>query len=524
MPTENSNLKLRVFVSSVQKELSEERMQLKVLLSSDPFLLRHSVPILFEKYPASLKPDKKAYLKLLDKCQIYVLIIGQQYGASKGRSATHIEYDRAQELKLPTLVCVKGDHSFEREASEVAFFDQIKDDGFTYSRFDNLKELHTAVRERLIEHIQETYELTPSKDDKTIAETTLSVASIFDRQRVSGLKLSDLKTSHLTDLAKALDPESRKQLKPQVREQLLLERGYLWFNHPKDAACPTAAGLLLSAKDPTVTFPQARVQLDLYQGMDRDEEAVIAKPLHLNIPDLIDTIVATIFQNTRTTPRVVGLKRLELNEYPEVALREALVNALAHRDYEDSSQRVFVEVFFDRIVITNPGEPVGHPSLKKLEAGKARSRSRNPLISQGLVFLRRMEERGTGIRRMRNAMLDHGLDAPQVALDDDSFVLTLPGPADDLSRIRTPEATDLSLPPSVTDELNKRQIRIAQRLVSGENLSSAELQKDFQVTRDTIARDMSLLIELKLAQKTGQARATRYIHGSANRQVSSDEI
>jgi predicted HTH transcriptional regulator len=135
-----------------------------------------------------------------------------------------------------------------------------------------------------------------------------------------------------------------------------------------------------------------------------------------------------------------------------------------------------------------------------------------------------MEERGTGIRRMRNAMLDHGLDAPQVALDDDSFVLTLPGPADDLSRIRTPEATDLSLPPSVTDELNKRQIRIAQRLVSGENLSSAELQKDFQVTRDTIARDMSLLIELKLAQKTGQARATRYIHGSANRQVSSDEI
>jgi len=47
-----ANLKLRVFISSVQKELEEERMQLRILLSSDPFLLRFTVPKLFEKYPA----------------------------------------------------------------------------------------------------------------------------------------------------------------------------------------------------------------------------------------------------------------------------------------------------------------------------------------------------------------------------------------------------------------------------------------------------------------------------------------
>ena len=511
MLTENSNLKLRVFISSVQKELSEERMQLKVLLNSDPFLLRHTVPILFEKYPASLKPDKKAYLKLLDKCQIYVLIVGQQYGASKGRSATHIEYDRAQELKLPTLVCVKGDHNFKREASMAAFFDQIREDGFTYSRFNNLKELHTAARERLIEHIKETYELTPSKDDKIIAEVTLSAASHFDRQRVSGIKMSELKASCLNDLAKAIDPESRKQLKPQIREQLLLERGYLWFNHPKDVACPTAAGLLLAAKDPSVAFPQARVQLDLYQGTDHDEEAVIAKPLHLNIPDLIDTIVANIFQNTRTTPRVVGLKRLELNEYPEVALREALVNALAHRDYEDSSQRVFVEVFFDRIVITNPGEPVGHPSLKKLEAGKARSRSRNPLISQGLVFLRRMEERGTGIRRMRSAMLDHGLAAPHVSLEDDRFVLTLPGPGKHLDRIKAPKANDAqTLTKSILDELNQRQQKILNLAIQSGSITNRQVQETFDVVRDTAHRDLLILCDLKLLLKRGSGRSTHY--------------
>jgi hypothetical protein len=51
-----ANLKLRVFISSVQKELEEERMQLRILLTSDPFLIRYTVPKLFEKYPAGLSP------------------------------------------------------------------------------------------------------------------------------------------------------------------------------------------------------------------------------------------------------------------------------------------------------------------------------------------------------------------------------------------------------------------------------------------------------------------------------------
>lgn len=203
---------------------------------------------------------------------------------------------------------------------------------------------------------------------------------------------------------------------------------------------------------------------------------------------------------------------MELPEYPETALREALVNALAHRDYEDPSQHVIVEVFFDRIVITNPGLPVGHPSLKRLEKGEARSRSRNPLLSQGLVFLGLMEERGTGIRRMRRAMLDHGLELPHVNTDENRFVLTLPGPGDDLGRIKAPASAAASLPKSVLEELSKRQRAILVRLAAGEELTSAGMQSDFSVSRETVARDMAALIELKLAQKIGKVRATRYVY------------
>jgi len=123
-----------------------------------------------------------------------------------------------------------------------------------------------------------------------------------------------------------------------------------------------------------------------------------------------------------------------------------------------------------------------------------------------------MEERGTGIRRMRGAMLDHGLEVPHVETDEDRFVLTLPGPADDLGRIETPALAAESLPKSVLEELNQRQIAILKRLAAGEELTSAQMQRDFSVTRETVARDMGALLELKLARKTGKARATRYIY------------
>ena len=509
-----TSLKLRVFISSVQKELIDEREQLKVLLGSDPFLVRHTVPKLFEKYPAPLRPNPKAYLELLRNCQIYVLIIGREYGGATPPSPTHQEYELAQQLRLPTLVCVKGDQHFEREAGTVRLFAQVKADGHTYSRFQTLEELNLIARERLIEHIQQAYELAPSADDNRIAEAAVSSASLFDRQRLTERFLHDLVPVAADTLARALNSDADPELENDPREQLLLERGYLWFNATLDQAQPTAAGLLLAGKDPSSLFVQCRVQVDVYPGTDYSAEAFFAESLRANLPATIEHAVALIKRHTRSTPRVLGLKRIDLPEYPEVALREALVNAIAHRDYEDTSQHVLVEVFRDRVVISNPGQPVGHPALKKLAAGKARSRSRNPLLSQGLVFLRLMEERGTGIRRMRAAMLDHGLEPPHVELEQDRFVLTLPGPGDDLSRLKTPASAGDAALDSLHDTLNPRQLQILTRLAGGEELTSAVLQKDFAITRDTVVRDMAALLELGRAAKIGKARATRYVYAT----------
>lgn len=504
-----SHLKLRVFVSSVQKELAEERMEMKVLLTSDPFLSRHTVPCLFEQYPVPLRPDKKAYLKVLEKCQVYVLIIGREYGAGAGLSATHLEYDFAQERQFPTLVCVKGDNGFVRDEKEEAFFQKVRNDGHTYNRFQSLEELHASVRSRLIEHIKATYELSPTKQEKEIGESSAALASAFERQEISTRDETDLAPSLVAEFSGKIDPEGRIKLTAEQHTLLLLQRGYLWFHPASGTTRPTGAGLVLLGRDPSSFYPQCRIQLDVYPGRTKEDEAVLAESIRANIPAAIEAVIRLILTHTRRTPRIAGLRRVELPEYPEVALREALVNALAHRDYEDPSQRVFVEVFFDRIVVVNPGLPVGHPSLKRLEKGEARARSRNPLLSQGLVFLGLMEERGTGIRRMRKAMLEHGLDLPHVATDDGRFVLTLPGPADDLSRIKAPAAA--APPQSSMQELNKRQLAVLELALAAGSVTNRQVQEQFKVVKDTAFRDLTTLCELGLLQKEGQGRSTRYV-------------
>ena len=93
--------KLCVFVSSVQKELEDERLIVQNLVNTDAFLSAHCTPVLYELEPAS--PDKalEGCLQSLDGCQVYLLIVGIEYGTPVGGlSITHAEYRRAKKRKL----------------------------------------------------------------------------------------------------------------------------------------------------------------------------------------------------------------------------------------------------------------------------------------------------------------------------------------------------------------------------------------------------------------------------------------
>src|SRR3990170_523892 len=103
-------------------------------------------------------------------------------------------------------------------------------------------------------------------------------------------------------------------------------------------------------------------------------------------------------RNTRTAWRIESLRRQNIPEYPMKALREAITNAVMHRDWFMDGANVFVELYTDRIEVSSPG---GLPKGMKLSDLGTKSVRRNELIADLLHRIDFIEKAGTGIRRIR---------------------------------------------------------------------------------------------------------------------------
>ena len=122
-----------------------------------------------------------------------------------------------------------------------------------------------------------------------------------------------------------------------------------------------------------------------------------------------------------------------------------------------------------------------------------------------------MEQRGTGFARMRDAMLDHGLGEPKIEQQDGFFVVTLPGPAGNFDRIKTPATVSGPVTPAIEARLNERQKRIVAKVMAEGLVTRGWCVTEFGVANDTAGRDLKGLTELGLLELVGKGRAVRYV-------------
>lgn len=504
---------LRIFVSSVQKELEDERLIIQSLVNTDPFLSAHCILVLYEYEPAS--PDKalEGCLKALDKSQVYLLVVAAQYGAYAGElSITHTEYRRAKQKKLPVLAFIKGERNVKREQGTTKFLKELDTDGYKYKRFGNIIELQKEVRAALVKLLRERFGITPTTDENEIAQQTIEATSFFESQPLKRMQWNDL--DH--DVARQLiaTAEGKKQDALSLDEILsgVSLRGLVWTETESGTHFATAAGIVLLAKDPSAVFPHCRILADSYRGDKPDGEPRDHEDIRGPMPLVIDRAIAFIDRNTRHPMKVIGLNRVRLDEYPVEALREALVNAVAHRRYEDAGRKIMLEVFSDRVVVSSPGLPPVPITLASLRRQKYRPCSRNPVLAQCLSYFHRIEERGSGFRRMHDQMLDHGLDQPLIGVDTGYFQITFPGPGENLKRLKIPgDGAGKIMPPSVEEQLNERQKKILTQLLKEGFVTSGWCRKHLPVAYDTIRRDLLSLIDLGIIKQQGQGRSTRYV-------------
>lgn len=174
--------------------------------------------------------------------------------------------------------------------------------------------------------------------------------------------------------------------------------------------------VLFFALNPEKFFEKAVIRCVAFEGTDKryiTDDKVMTGTLYRQFLQAMDWLKGKL--DVRYDIEGVGSQpRKEIWEIPETVFKEAVINALAHRDYYEKGARITIELFEDRVEISNPGGLVS--GIPKNEFGK-RSLSRNPLIFGLFERIRMVEQIGSGIIRMRDLMAEAGLTPPEFSME-----------------------------------------------------------------------------------------------------------
>ena len=188
----------------------------------------------------------------------------------------------------------------------------------------------------------------------------------------------------------------------------------------------TNAGLLLCDQG---YLKQSKVVCTRWKGIEKgsveadalDDEEFTG----VSLITLLANAEAFIRTNSKSPWSIRGMRREEKSDYPFKAVREVLVNALIHRDYQSIGAEVHVDMYDDRMEISSPGGMINGSRIQDLDLKRVPSMRRNEIISDTFGRLHYMERRGSGIRRILNSYVDY-TEQPEFYSDEYFFIVTLP--------------------------------------------------------------------------------------------------
>ena len=121
-----------------------------------------------------------------------------------------------------------------------------------------------------------------------------------------------------------------------------------------------------------------------------------------------------------------SFKRIDIPDFPIEVLREAIINAIVHRDYLEPGSKSALEIDNDKIVIKSPGAPLPSISLGQLNSFNAPSISRNPLLTYVFSLMDYVEEKGFGMRSLKSLNEKYNLPLPKYTFEEPFLTLTFP--------------------------------------------------------------------------------------------------
>ena len=300
--------------------------------------------------------------------------------------------------------------------------------------------------------------------------------------------------------------EARKQRGLKILEEAHLEEVLMKLKLLRNGKLTNAAVLLFS-KEPM--FLQSEVKCIRFSGNKPVKPYIDFQTLEGNVFDLIDNARDFVLRNIRKAIWLVPEKvqREERYEYPPDAIREAIVNAVVHRDY-GSPSKVQVRIFDNRIEIWSPGTLPKEISIEDLKKEHS-SIPRNPLLFKQLFWVKYVEDVGSGTLDMMDQCKEWNIPEPEFEHITGSFavIFKLPPVLEDLHRLG----------------LNERQIKAINYVMKRSSITNREYISLTNISRKMATIDLTDLVEKGLLIRVGEGkRGLKYILSGLRKDYAKD--
>ena len=472
-------MKERIFISSVQKELADERRAIRDFVRGDALLGRFFDVFLFEDLPASDRRADEVYLDEVSRSALYVGIFGQQYGYedTTGLSPTEREYDQATAQGKIRLIYVKGEGDARRHPKMLALVRKAGGE-LIRRRFTGIADLTGELYASLVDYLEK----------RGILQNRP-----FEDRPCPGASLDDLDAKAVADFVRRSRYERQFPLPEDAAVSDVLSHLHLVCQSQ-----PTQAAVLLFGRDPQQFIPCAEMRCMHFHGTEIQRPVpyyqIFKGALFEQVDRAVDFVLGVINRSVGT--RDFSVQVPVAYEIPPNVVREAIVNAVAHRDYAAAGS-VQVSVFADRVEVWNPGVLPPDLTLEKLRRPHG-SMPRNHRLCEALFLTRYIEKYGTGILMMIRESLAHALAEPDFEQRGGEFAAVI-------WRDWLTERVMANL------NLNERHRRALIHVKINGRITNAEYQKLIGVTRKTSARDLDELVEKGVLQRVGERRGTHYL-------------
>lgn len=257
-------------------------------------------------------------------------------------------------------------------------------------------------------------------EESILIERRTASARTFDAQACKGATLGDLALDLFANTYRpmAVDAEIIAENHRPIEHQLASLR---FFDLAQSS--PTQAGLILFAKDLLYWLPNAYVQYVRFEGTNMDSEVSVEKRFQGDLLSVVRNLQVFVELVTSTRPvRIGAIEEMQVADYPAVAIREFLMNALLHRSYEAPAPVRFLQ-FSNRIEIQNPGPLYG---AARPDNFPKQTSYRNPIIAEALRTLGAVNRFGSGIERAQARLAKNGNSPAEFEFGDTYFGVTVP--------------------------------------------------------------------------------------------------